>query len=66
MVKCPKCESSSFKVETIAPAQSNFKISIVACSSCSTAIGTLEAEAVGILVYKLANVVNNIAARLGC
>jgi len=58
MAKCPKCENTSFKIESVVPVGSRFKIMVVACNSCDTAIGTMEHEAVGVLVYKLAEKLN--------
>lgn len=54
MAQCPNCKSHSFKIDEVEPVGSRFKINLVACASCDTAIGPLEAEAVGILIYKLA------------
>lgn len=52
--KCPNCQKTGFELNTENPKDSNFKINIVRCISCKTAIGVVDYHNAGILVKKLA------------
>lgn len=66
MASCPKCGGRSFSLEETVPSGSRHPINLVVCGNtgCSAVVGALEAEAVGKLVYHLANAVDRIATRL--
>ena len=40
--KCPKCENTTFEVKTVDLQNSQFKIAVVKCTACDTAIGVTE------------------------
>lgn len=42
MVKCPRCEGSSFALRSISPSGSRFQYNVIACASCSTGIGAVD------------------------
>ena len=51
--KCPSCQGSSFEVVVETPADSNFKLGFVKCSTCKTVVGTQDYYNVGSLVHKI-------------
>jgi hypothetical protein len=52
--KCPKCQMSNFEMNTETVLGSVYKINIIRCSSCRTAIGTTDYFNAGDLIHKLA------------
>ncbi len=53
--KCPKCQKTGFELNTETIANSIYKINIIRCSSCKTAIGVTDYFNAGSLIHKLAN-----------
>jgi hypothetical protein len=56
--KCPKCENSTFGIQTIEPIGARFKMIAVCCASCGTVVGVTEYSDVGTLVMRLAAKLN--------
>lgn len=56
--KCSSCQKSGFEVIVEEPKGSNFKLILVRCQSCKTAIGVLDYYNIGTLVHKLAKKLN--------
>ena len=53
--KCPKCQMTGFELNTETVSGSNYKINIIRCSYCKTAIGTTDFFNAGELILKLAS-----------
>lgn len=56
--KCPACQKYGFEVVTEEPKDSNFKLMIVRCQSCKTAIGAMDFYNIGTLIHELAKKLN--------
>lgn len=65
MASCPKCSGTTFSLTDTVPTGSQFKICLVQCNGCGAAVGALEKETVGVLVYHLAAAVDRLATKLG-
>jgi predicted nucleic-acid-binding Zn-ribbon protein len=48
--KCAKCENSSFEIQTIEPAGSNFKFIAVQCRSCKAPFAATDFYNIGALL----------------
>ena len=42
--KCPNCKQSMFRMEAVAPLDSEIVIRSIICNSCNIVVGTLEDE----------------------
>lgn len=52
--KCPSCQKTGFEIVTEEPQGSNYKVNIVRCRYCKTAIGAMEYYNLGALLEKIA------------
>lgn len=51
---CPKCDNTTFEMETIVPRGSNFKYNTIQCAMCGAVVGVVEYEYVSSLIRRLA------------
>lgn len=64
MANCPKCNSSTFKVELVDPRGSNFKLNLVTCASCGSAVGVLDYWNIGALLKEQEKTLNQVLTRI--
>ncbi len=58
--KCPKCENKQFEVKLNSPANSNYQLLFVQCSSCGTVIGTMDYSNIGARLNEIEKKIDNL------
>lgn len=63
--KCSKCGSPSFETVNHTPANSRYILLFVQCAACGAVVGVLDAYNIGHSLGMVAEVVNDIARKVG-
>jgi ribosomal protein L40E len=62
--KCAKCESTSFRLRTIEPIDSDFPVNAVHCNKCGAPFGVVGSQNVGALLQEQKLLIANLGSKI--